>query len=215
MRSLRLTLLALGTLVLACSGEGIQAEDTPSPSDPDGGAASSIGGSDGDPAAPDGGAAPGGTGGGSTTGGFGGGYGGDIGGYPYTGGAAGAGAISSTGGAETGGWTSTGGAATGGAIWTGGYGGDIGGYPATGGTSAGGSSTGGTGEWINYFDPAPPQPTEFSCCVIWAYCVHHQLDYRCTESTLLVTNSNRDDACDIWLQQVQEPLGSDSIPYCL
>ncbi len=68
---------------------------------------------------------------------------------------------------------------------------------------------------MSYFDPAPPQPTDFSCCVIWAHCTHHLLDYRCTEATRKVTDSDRSDACEIWLDQVVDPIGYESIPYCL
>jgi hypothetical protein len=206
MRTLQLTLLALGTFVLACSGEGIQTEPEGNPGTGGQTGGGDTGGTDGDPTTPTGG---------NTS----------CGGYPDypcgTGAVTGTGAITSTGGMATGGGHATGGGYNGGGGLyvgglpnTGGTGGDVGGYPGETGGMAG-TGTGGAAELINYFDPAPPQPTEFSCCVIWAHCTHHAADYRCTEATLVVTNSNRDDACDIWLQQVQDPIGAESIPYCL
>ncbi len=174
-------LIALGTLLIACSGQSLDEPMTGSVTT--GGAA--------------------GSGGLPSTGGIADGACWDR----RTPGCPGAGGLPAIGG--TGGLPATGGSPDWVPDWPGGYGGEpIGGSPATGGID-------GTGGITSYFAPAPEQPTDFSCCVIWAFCVGHPYDYRCTEATLQVTTSDRKDACDIWLQQVQDPIGAESIPACL
>ncbi len=93
-----------------------------------------------------------------------------------------------------------------------------GGATSTGGAapSAGGSDgcgpigdTGGTNGAATAFFPNPPQPTEPSCCFIWAHCIQNEgADYRCTDATRSVTDADDNAACDDWLEQVPEPLNA-------